>query len=217
MTLIYITKNENIKMKYTAHLLFLLLAFSTVQLQAQKTKAILTFKDGTVLEGLGKIKSFGKVKFRKARKEKAIKYSFEELEKVKIYEGGEINTYVYRPVKDSEFSKVLQLIEKGKVTLYRIHSEGYVANANMGTGGFGGAGVGFGAGNYYSINNYYVQRGNEEEVTHLGSNQLFSKNFKKAASSYFADCASLIEKIQTKEFKKRHIREVVEYYNNDCN
>ncbi|MGY3793193.1 hypothetical protein [uncultured Aquimarina sp.] len=204
-------------MKHTTLLLSLVFAiFYSCSLQAQKSSAILIFKDGTELKGFGKIKSFGKVKFRKTKKDKAKKYKFDELHSVKIYEGGELNTYVYKSIKDSEFPKVLQLITEGKVTLYKIHTEGYYGTPNIGAGGFGGTGVGFGGGNYYSMNSYYVKRENEEEVTHLGSTHLFSKNFKKAASTYFKDCTSLVEKIQNKEFKKRHIREVVEYYNNDC-
>lgn len=85
----------------------------------------------------------------------------------------------------------------------------------MGGGGYSGGGMMMGGG-YYSISNYYVKKDNDKEVTHLGSTGLFSKNFKKAASSYFSDCPSLVAKIQHKEFKKRHIEEIVAYYNTNC-
>ena len=72
-------------------------------------------------------------------------------------------------------------------------------------------------GNYYDIKNLYVRRGVSGEITHLGSNQLFSKNFKNAASDYFADCPELVTKIQNKEFKKKHVRDIVKFYNLQCN
>ncbi len=68
----------------------------------------------------------------------------------------------------------------------------------------------------YDIKNLYVLRTGEEKATHLGSNQLFTKNFKTAASVFFKDCTSLVTKIQNKDFKKKHIKEIVQYYNSEC-
>ena len=72
-------------------------------------------------------------------------------------------------------------------------------------------------GNYYDIKNLYVTKGVNGDVTHLGLNQLFSKNFKNAASDYFSDCPELVAKIQNKEYKKKHIRDIVNFYNLQCN
>ncbi len=195
---------------------FVLTLFLSSTIHAQRTKAVLYFKDGTQITGLGKLKGANKVKFRKTRKDKAKKYDFKNLEKVKIYEADDINTYVYLKVKDKNHYRVLEEVIVGAVSLYKIVSHGQ--HAGVGMGGFGGAGGGMaiGMGTSFSIKSYYVKRKNDQAVTHLGSTSLFSKSFKKAAGSYFKDCLNLVEKIQNKEFKKRDIREVVEYYNTEC-
>lgn len=203
-------------MKKSHILLFLLALFLGSTMHAQRTKAILYFKDGTQITGLGKLKGANKVKFRKTRKDKAKKYDFKNLEKVKIYEADDINTYVYLKVKDKNHYRVLEEVVVGEVMLYKIVSHGQ--HAGVGMGGFGGAGGGMaiGMGTSFSIKSYYVKQKNEQEVTHLGSTDLFSKSFKKAAGSYFKDCPDLVKKIQNRESKKRDIREVVEYYNTEC-
>lgn len=195
---------------------FLLTIFLSSTLYAQRTKAILFFKDGTQITGLGKLKGANKVKFRKTRKDKAKKYDFKNLEKVKIYEADDIITYVYLKIKGKNKYKVLEQVVVGEVMLYKIVAQGQ--HAGVGMGGFGGAGggMGFGMGTSFTIKNYYVKRKNDQEVTHLGSTSLFSKSFKKAAGNYFKDCLNLVKKIQNKEYKKRDIREVVEYYNTEC-
>ncbi len=201
-------------MKKNIALLILFTGIS-VSTYAQRTEAIVYFKDGTKQEGLGKLISQNRVKFKKTRREKPVKYQFDILDKVVINEGGDTYEYVSRVVKDIEQPRVLELLEQGgKVSLFRVVNQGY--NPNMGMAG-GGAGTGFGpmtGTGYYSISNYYVQRSDEDKVTHLGSTHIFSKNFKKAASDYFQDCPALVEKIQNRAFKKRDIKEIVIYYNN---
>ena len=81
--------------------------------------------------------------------------------------------------------------------------------------GFGG-GMHMTMGHSYNISSYYVRKENETEVTHLGSTSWISKNFKKAASNYFKDCPNLVEKLQNKEYKKKDIREIIDFYNEYC-
>jgi len=182
-------------MKKIPSLLILVLMLCSLSTYSQRTKAILYFKDGTQLTGLGKLKGASKVKFRKSRKDKAKKYHFKDLQKVKIYEGDNITTYEYLKVKGKNKYVVLEEVVLGKVALYKIVSQGQ--HVGFGMGGFGGAGGGMvsGMGMSYTIKNYYVRKKNEREVTHLGSTNLFSKNFKKAASTYFKSCPDLVKKI----------------------
>ncbi len=196
-----------------------LAVFTLLSLQvitAQKNKAVITFKNGTTKSGLGKLIKDG-VKFRLNKKSKAKKYDFDNIKKVKIYTINDIETYVKLKIKDKNKPRVLEELAAGNVYLYELSRIGYT---NYGGVGFGGVGGGVGAGAFggatYNINNFYVRRQNEKEAYHLGSNQLFTKNFKKAASSYFKDCSSLVAKIQNKELKKRDLREIVEYYNTKC-
>jgi len=205
---------KNILMCY-----ILICFFATIHIYAQKTEAVLTLKDSTQLKGLAKINIAGKVKYRKTKKDKPVLYDFAQLISVKLYEGFGNSTYVKKKVKNSTSPvfKILEVIEEGKVNLYKKVHEGnsYMPSTSAG-GNFGGVGFGGGFGPRYSISNYYIQKEGEEEVTHLGSTSIFSKNFKKAAAAYFADCPILVEKIQKRKYKKRDINAIVEFYNLDC-
>jgi hypothetical protein len=150
------------------------------------------------------------VKF-KTKDSKALKYHFRDLKKVIIGD----DSYVYLKVKGDDSYEVLEEVILGKMNLYQKVTEGHMVGAPMGGGGFGSAPM-MGAGHSYSISNYYVRKSDEVKVTHLGSTNLFSKNFKKAASAYFSDCPGLVSKIQSRKFKKRHIEDIVIYYNTSC-
>ena len=105
----------------------------------------------------------------------------------------------------------MELVTSGKVTLFTFLSEAYTPNMTTAEGNFGHFG-----GYSRDITYYYLLREGEDQVTHLGSTDIFSKNFKKAGSDYFADCPELVEKIQNKEYKKKHLEKVVRYYNKNC-
>ena len=193
-------------------LLFTFLVFSFFSI-GQKTKGTLVFKNGDTKEGLVKLSGSQEVKFRKNKKEKAVKFDFEKLDYAQIYFGKESHIYKNVLVSGKDSPMVLEEIVKGRVSLYNLFSQGYsVGFAPMGAGG---APMPTG-GNFYSINNLYVLKESETNATHLGSNQLFTKNFKAAASEFFKDCPTLVDKIQNKEFKKKEIKAIVEFYNSHC-
>lgn len=196
-------------------ILLIITSFSLLinKTHAQRTKAILTFKDGTTKTGLGKIIG-NDVKFKTNKKDKAIKYNFTNLESVKIYSNSTVTTYVSVKVKGFKEPVILQPLRQGKVNLYEEITVAYRTGGFM-NNGFGNTAYS-GVGYAYNINNFYVKKENETEAFHLGSNQLFSKNFKLAASTYFKDCPELVKKIESKEFKKKHIKEIVEFYNKQC-
>ena len=198
-------------MKHVVNYIFLGLFFFSFCANAQKTKAELTFKDGTTKTGLGKWVG-NRVKFKTHKKDKAIKYDFMLLEQVKMYSKKNVTVYVNMAVQDEEKPKILEEVIIGKVSLYQKISYGHSPGVVGGAGG----GFGFSPGYSYSINNYYLKREGQTSAFHLGSTNVFSKNFKKAASDYFKDCSSLVKKIQNKEYKKKDIRAVVEFYNMEC-
>ena len=180
---------------------------------ALSNKTTLYFNDGKEKVGVGKLASDYQIKF-KTEGSKSKKYHFKDLKSVKMdtYDG--TKKYIYLKVKGKGLYSIVEEVSLGSVNLYKKVSEGYTAGAPMG-------GVGSGAPmmtseHYYSISNYYVKKGNEAEITHLGSTSLFSKNFKKAASLYFKDCQALVNKIEQKEFKKRDIEKIVTFYNQEC-
>ncbi len=98
---------------------------------------------------------------------------------------------------------LLEQIEKGRLTLY-IPLGDYHWTAKMTTEA--------NTHHTYSNNNYYVAKKNEEIAVSLES----GKKFKKTASKYFSDCPDLVAKIQSKEYKKRDIVEIVKFYNENC-
>lgn len=65
-------------------------------------------------------------------------------------------------------------------------------------------------------NSYYVLREGEKIATLLGANTTFSLGgYKKEALAYFNDCPKAIEKIN-KKFKRKETKELVEFYNANC-
>jgi len=181
-------------------------------LSAQKTKATLIFKDGTKMEGYGKRIIGDRIKFKTDKKARTRKYHFSELEKAIILDGDYYSTYVYLGVKQDNF-KVFKELAVGKVNLYLLETSGYSGPMYVGGAGNTGGWVG---GQGYQIKNLFVQRYGQNELIHLGSNQLFTKNFKKAATAFFKDCPELAKKIQDKTYRKSDIKNVVEFYNNQC-
>lgn len=179
---------------------------------AQRDAATLYFKNGKQLTGLAKLVNGDQVKFKKSKGDKAEKYHFENLEQVVINDREEPSTYIYLETRDGYYNVVREL-EIGSVNLYVLEQTGY--SSPMFVGGTNGQ-MNMMPGNYYDIKNLYVTKGINGEVTHLGSNQLFSKNFKNAASDYFSDCPELVAKIQNKEYKKKHVKDIVNFYNLKC-
>lgn len=198
--------------KIIGYLTLIIMVFCFNCLNAQKTRGVLHFIDGTTQSGFVKIIGIKEVKFKSTKKEKATFYPMMQMEKVVIHYLESSSTYVLRETNSGSF-RVMKELEVGKVNLYTI--ETHTSSAPIYTGGAGGGWTG--GGFSYQINNLYVQKEGEIKVTHLGSTGLFSKNFKKAASEYFKDCPDLTEKIMNKEFKKRDIRTIVKYYNESCN
>ena len=198
--------------------LVLIIVFLVVMpIAAQKEKAILHFNDGTSLTGMAKIITSGvRIKFRKDKKSKYKVYTSEEIESIEMYEKepGSFNTnityahYYFKKTKSYVLPRLMKLVEEGNVKLY-LDYRAYLTSLSRGANNMGPA--------KSSITSYYVSKDADDLVTHLGDRgNLFSKNFIKAASEYFEDCPELVKKIEDKEYKKRDIEEVVNYYNKDC-
>lgn len=188
---------------------------------SQNNKATLHFKDGTEISGLAKITTYGdKIKFRKDKNSEKSTYTSEELKSIEIHnkkiqffgkrtKPGYVH-YYYKKIKTQGSPLLLEILEEGKVKLFLDYKQSTSAPMMGANGTMTGGGT-------YTINSYYVSKNDDEIVTHLGDRgNLFSKNFKKAASEYFKDCSRLVKKIQDKEFRKRDIIKVVKFYNEDC-
>jgi hypothetical protein len=180
----------------------------------QKTRAELIFKDGTMITGLAEPTNVGNIRFRKNRKAKKIFYSFEEVDTLKVYYDFNPTLFVLVKVQDKAKPQVLEMARHGKnVTYFRDVQQGYAPPVNMPMAGGGVMQVG---GGFYSLSNSYVRKANSSEAIYLGSSSWLSKNFRKAAMDFFSDCAKLSKKIESREFKKRDLKEIIEYYNGEC-
>ena len=196
-----------------------ILVLFSVKSFSQNQKATLHFRDDSEITGLGKIVG-EQIKFRKEKGAEKTFYDHTKIKWLIIRENDVDVEYHYKIIEGKGTILLLQILEAGNVNLYKISST-YHNNKMMtsGFGGFGGFGGGmsFGVGGSFTISSYYVSKKDEDQVIHLGAKgTLFTKNFKKAASEYFKDCASLVEKIQNREYKKQNIVEIVEYYNEKC-
>ncbi len=206
-------------MKKQSNILILTFLITTLSLCSQNTKMVFHYKNGKEVSGLGKLRSEKKIKFKATKKGKKQILSYQDLKDVdyiESYEQDNIVIYQFVHLKEKKV-KLLERTAKGKINLYRRVR--IMNNPGMqwgGTAPFGGPPVMVG-GYSYTMKNFYVQRENEKIATHLGSNQLFTKNFKKAITNFVKDCPTLVSKIKNKEYKKKHLREIVEYYNNKCN
>ncbi len=203
-------------------LLLLVVFFISISINAQKQKATIILNDRTVKIGLAKIREMSSsVKYRKEKKGKKEIIKFNDIKSITIEEyDGEI-TYEIKHKKNDFYiddddyvtseqnSKpiyipyLLEVIIKGKVNLYLKEN----THTNMGANG-----MMTGTSTSYT---YYVSREDSDIVTVIAYlNTLnIGKSFKKIAMKYFNDCPELVEKIKIKEFKKRHIKEVIKFYN----
>ncbi|MBJ2174550.1 hypothetical protein JBL43_09895 [Aureibaculum sp. A20] len=191
--------------------ILIIIAFLFVMpLAAQKNVAKLYFNDGTEKTGLAKITYKNEIKFREENGGKKEIYNSDGIKCIEIfniYEKPRKKTYCYKKINENNPILLRQVIN-GKLSLYVLDTttHGSMAGPN---------GSVFMTGN--SSSSYYVCKGDDEIVTHLGDRgNLFSKNFIKAASEYFKDCPELVKKIEDKAYKKRDIEEVVNFYNKDC-
>ncbi|MCB0476047.1 MAG: hypothetical protein KDC69_10240 [Flavobacteriaceae bacterium] len=126
-----------------------------------------------------------------------VKISYDELNKIQydITEKGEIRTITRKYVLISDdYGELMGLMVSGKCNLY------------LGTEPFGST----------PYINYFVLREGEQFATMIGSKSVISKhNFRKTALEYFKDCPQIIEKIE-KDFNRKKIMELVEFYNKNC-
>ena len=172
-------------------------------------------EDGTLKKGYATDNPYKKIKFKAARNTKSTTYQFDEIAEAEYNTNEGVKRYIKLPVVDKDDEFVVQEIATGPVSLYTTNRQGYNPGMPMGFGAGGGMGMGFG-GYAYNVDNFYLKRESETGMTHLGSNQLFTKNFIKAASEYFKDCPQLVEKIEAKDYRKKDLRAIVTFYNENC-
>lgn len=66
------------------------------------------------------------------------------------------------------------------------------------------------------IIDYYVKRDSETVATYLQGENMAYGSYKKNVKDYFKDCEMLLAQIKEDNFKRRKIKEVIEFYNSNC-
>lgn len=181
---------------------------------SQDKRCIIYFKDNTKIEGLGKLKTDGQVKFRLNQDSEKKFYDHSVIDKVEINEG---KTVTYKFKKVGTLDKAwLEVLINGKVCLYTnstyYNNPGFAAGGP--NGGFGGMTFGGGGG---TTTYYYVEHTGDDSVFKIATYQGFSKSFKKTAADFFKDCPIIVEKVTNGSYKKDDLEEIVNFYNSsDC-
>jgi hypothetical protein len=63
---------------------------------------------------------------------------------------------------------------------------------------------------------HYVKRGHNDEVVLLSSDHFADQSLKTVGPKFFKDCPELVKKIEDRDYKKRHIYDIVRFYNDNC-
>ncbi|OIQ19410.1 hypothetical protein [Lacinutrix sp. MedPE-SW] len=205
--------------------LTILLCFFAITLsygQYAWTKGELVLKNGEILIGQIKLPMISKnliafngkekVKYRKNRKSKKVKYDETQVEKV-IFKNSDTEVAYFEYIQTSKKKKGLfKIISSGEVTLY-ARSVSMTSSTPMHMGGPQGTTWNHWHYSFSDFNEFYVLRENEKIASPLITARL-SRSFKKRALEYFSDCAELVSNLKERIYIKSDIKDVVDDYNN---
>jgi hypothetical protein len=79
-----------------------------------------------------------------------------------------------------------------------------------------GAPNGMGVPSSSSNISYYVIKEGQNMAKYIKGNNIAYGRFKSNALKFFSDCESLVSKIKNNDYKRKHLEEIVTYYNEEC-
>lgn len=129
-------------------------------------------------------------------------YNIKFYEFIDDYEVEQIQISSGRPLSAS-------VLYRGEVSLYKYST----AASSTPTWGANGVMMMHSGGSL----DYYIKKDTESRATHVKTDLGFGKSFRKTAMEYFKDCEELVEKLKKREFKSKHLIEVVYFYDKKCN
>lgn len=185
---------------------------------SQDQEATILFNDGSSVKGFGSI-SKNSINFRASLDDKLDSWSYDMAKGITFL--GFESTIKYEYVSLNEFSKsepqLLEVVEEGNVILYARIRESFMGSS-FNSNGFNlnstrivtNNVVSYRSGRENVTTEIFVKRANEKYPLSLNS------SFYKRAVKYFSDCDVLTKKIDTGEFSKSKILEIVQYYNDIC-
>lgn len=172
--------------------------------QAKKQKATLIFKNGTELNCFARISGENIRYVENDKRADEIIADEKDLVGIKIWMRETLVELYYKTEEGKKHkAKLMELINKGKMKLYRI-SDVYAKN------------IGFSSNDNYfkgksSSTIYFLEsKNNKDEVIRLGT------DFDEKAKVYFADCPELVSNIGKDDFRKKDLFKMVIFYNENC-
>lgn len=170
----------------------------------------ITLRDGSVIEGLGRINVDEKIIYKENKEAEKKIYNYRTVEKITIKINHSKTTLEYKVIEGSDNTDSVKLLEKiltGKVNLYEDYKSGVSYSPTI-NGSFGFSN--------YSKTTFYISKNGNDTVIDLKNGNIYSEKFKEIAQNLFSDCPDLLNKIDTKYFDRYRIEEVVKYYNLFC-
>lgn len=173
-------------------------------------KVKITLKDGSIIEGLGKINLDEEIIYKENKEAEKKIFNYKNVDRLIIKIDNTIKRFEYLTIEGIDGINREKLVEKiitGKINLYEDYTSGVSYSPTMnGSYGFSN----------YSKTTYYISKNENIPATDLRIGNTYSERFKEIAQKSFSDCPDLLNKIDTKYFKRYGIREVVKYYNQSC-
>lgn len=188
-------------------------------------KATIHFLDGTSIKGYGKLVGSAvvsnekyKIKFKASKDGKADVWTDLMVKGITFHYDFDDITYVYVKLGKKRYPRLLQVIEEGAVNLYmEIHSYWTPSSLDPDTG--------FPTTPSHREEETYYFLVREEGGDFLilspantaseAFKAIFS-NFKKKVKKFFIDCDGIKNKIDSGDFNRTTIPEIVYYYNDFC-
>lgn len=98
---------------------------------------------------------------------------------------------------------------KGKVSLYQRSQVTYKGNS-------GTTSINPTANTNNTNITYYVLKEGQPIGKYIKGNNIAYGKFKNNAIKFFSDCESLVSKIKSNDYRRKHLEEIVTYYNEEC-
>ena len=183
-------------------LTFLFFIIPLINIFSQNQRAEIIFDDGEIIEGLGMITRNDKIKFRISLEEEPDIWNYEIVKGIIFYGFNMTKEFEYIKINKSQKPILLEVINRGKATLY-VHSQTSYFPVTFNENNFM-------RGSTYNSKTIYVKRKNEKIAINL------SGRFKKKSIEYFKDCPEILDIFSTKEYLRYRIEDIVNEYNIYC-
>ncbi|TYP73670.1 hypothetical protein [Aquimarina intermedia] len=170
---------------------------------SQDTDAELFFNDGTSIEGYGMLHKTDKIKFRISLDDKPDIWTKLMVKKITFYGFNMSTTFEYVQLKPDKPATLVEVLVYENTKLFSdVTTYYFYANHGM-TNGLPTSR----SRQQFSISKIYIQKeGDEFPVALTG-------NFRRKVKEYFSDCTGLVNKVNSGEFRKSTVKDMIYYYN----